>query len=137
MELGPRQKQWIKWIRENESKYKCVNELGTFDSARKELSECCILGSLLYKENKYKVAKIINNNLTDISGSTCFLTETYNELGLYDKGGLFKDNQLEYYVNGKTVVAHSLSEANDKLIPWSVIADFIEENPQSVFNKSY
>ena len=131
MELGPKQKEWIKWIRENESKYKCVNSLGSFEAGNNNLIECCILGSLLYLENKYVSNSL---DLIDNSGSLCYLTGSYEELGLYDKSGTFKDKQLEYSINSKT---KSLSEANDELIPWNVIANFIEDNPEAVFNKSY
>lgn len=139
MKLGPKQKEWIDWIRKNEQ-YKCCNQLGRFNP-NNQLIECCILGSLLYTTVDQKINiidfdySLIDSSLEKTEGveSICYLKHSFEELGLYDPQGSFFNKTLVFYDKE----ANSLSEANDDLIPWSIIADFVEEYPEAVFTKSY
>ena len=137
MKLGPIQKAWLKNLRAHPER-QMEEQLGerTNDGGYKV---CCLGEALLTLYREYDSIDIESESefldhvfqgdgvLYD-HGAMEALENSYDELGLRDSEGVFDNIRL-----GDAI---SLAEANDLGYTWLQIADFIEENPETVFSRS-
>ena len=76
--------------------------------------------------------------LSDLLQSQCSLAISYHKLGLRGPlGELLKPKKMieeEFREDDNNY--YSLASMNDNDIPWSKIADYIESNPENVFQES-
>lgn len=110
--LGPKQKQWIKALKSG--KYKqCKSELCN------GVGYCC-----LGVANEIFGLKETNDQS---------LENTYEKLGLYNDIGELDTSYK--FPRGGTIYL-DLAQMNDNNVGFKKIAEFIEKNPELVFNKS-
>lgn len=131
-ELGPIQKQWIEDLRkypERQAPYGLASRIAG------EIKACC-LGQLILTDCELtgKEAEWEGSTLHCFGkpGATAFV-HNYTDYGLNSLNGAIKGG---YYLEYEREKYHALAYANDRGVPWSVIADFIEQNPEAVFTKS-
>ena len=129
MELGPIQKAWLKNLREHPER-QMQDQLGrlTPDGGY----EACCLGEALltlHRAQGTEDSDMFNRDDTLYDHNAMdTLESSYDELGLHDETGSFLHERLDDEA--------SLAEANDAGYSWLAIADFIEENPETVFSRS-
>ena len=136
MKLGKIQKAWIADLRKYpERQFK--NKLGE-KNEKGEIKACCLGQALLTYcevEGIKPVWEYEKSNdsyvLSDFLHSEMYLVGSYNKLGLRDGAG----DLLNSVVIGNCIYS-SLASMNDNDIPWSKIADYIESNPENVFQES-
>jgi len=140
MELGPLQKKWVQYLKDNPT-LQGSGYLGIFEEDKPK--ELCCLGAYLicYNASKNVSNKIVNGNLVDDYDNSG-LSVSYDELGLLDAVGafVFFDNEtfhqdMEGVDFGKNN-NRDLASANDGGVTWLEIAEFIEQQPEKVFTKS-
>lgn len=121
--LGPLQKAWVKELREHPER-QIMGELG---SGNIDKFKACCLGQL------HVCAKGKNafNERGEIDDGDLGYLHSCTDYGLRSSGGSLKD--FHSFSNGTYTC---LSNANDGGVPWSELADFIEQNPEKVFTKS-
>lgn len=123
MKLGPVQRKWVETLKEKPHR-QTNNVLGE-RKANGHVNACCLGQALLclyeHKNMQLPVGKLFSG---DEEGS---LREHYQDLGLIDEEGSIIGFDENY---------DSLAEMNDDGCTWSEIAEFIENNPEKVFNES-
>lgn len=148
-ELKELRKQWIADLRKYPER-QMRNSLGI--KTNDKIQACC-LGQLLITEcnfNKRDIDSLFKASYDDpyfhimrdgINDSSSTLSHSYSRLGLNSATGSLKHSAI--IKNGKILVTHrqgyqdvhntlaSLNDVGD--CTWSMIADFIEENPNLVF----
>jgi hypothetical protein len=131
MQLGPKQKQWVQFLRDN-PQLQMPGRLGQLVDG--ELKMCC-LGACLIILDKKKLN--IDNQLID---TTEFIDKTlshsYKQMGLNSSTGELILSEINSGITSKIRYKKSLAQANDNGISWLEIADFIENNPEAVFTHS-
>lgn len=135
MELGTIQKAWVQSLREHPER-----------QGRKQLGEvyvdgtykACCLGELLMVNARLKGIEIPIGTITDKCvgyTDTHYLNASYKKFGLRTSRGHFM-LPGEIYPKIGSHRYSNLAIANDEGATWSEIADFIEANPDLVFNES-
>lgn len=135
MELGPLQKKWVTDLREHAERQTdgCLGYIGNNDG---EMHLCCLGQALITMKESEGINPIDvfvdewedweRFNLFD-GCSDAELSKSYEKLGLHDDVGSFALDGVHEL--------ESLADMNDQGVPWTEIADFIEENPKAVFSE--
>ena len=139
MQLGPIQKAWVKNLREHpERQTSCMLGLKCNSGEDTPYLACCLGEALLtlhrMKDGNDDNAFVFDEEydewkIMDGRDGKC-LGSSWERLGLRDPSGEIFEDEPEWEVY------NSLAEMNDAGISWPEIADFIEENPETVFTKS-
>lgn len=137
-ELGPKQSQWLRFLKDKEDQ-RIRFKLGTVNR-KGQIETASCLGSLLMfvKPDSYSSHSLNIVDQTEGRSSYMIATYSYEELGLRSPMGHFVEGAsiVHHQSNGLRREYTSLVEANDQGVPWSVIARFVEQNPQYLFTKS-
>lgn len=138
-ELGPLQKLWIQFLREHPER-QTKDILGR--KAGDDYVACCLgelhlcyhrlnnlpLPFITIDKHEFIIDTYDYNNLQ--------LDASFKDYGLHDANGSFKFKHMEAVMGGGSKYYTSLAIANDAGATWVQIADFIEANPECVFEKS-
>lgn len=132
-ELGPKQKQWIKDLKKYPER-QTAYYLGSKENGK--IQACCLgqgLITLLGEE-----AFLGGSYIEDGEGETSCLENSFKLLGLRSAIGTFKEKvYLEEFTFPRGGGGFSsLLAMNDNGVPWKVIADYMEEQPENVFKES-
>ena len=128
MKLGPVQKEWVEYLRNNPSK-QMKSCLGHVNPSNGEIIRACCLGAGLIIARKNQPDKGYDSNgvIRDLDENEIINTaaiENPDLLGLHDGFGFIPKDAV------------SLAMLNDEGKTWPEIADFIEKHPEEVFSKS-
>lgn len=126
MELGPKQLEWIKSLREHPER-QLKGALGIKSHDR--IQVCCLgeYGLICNVIRFYPGHRELSCH-----GNWRILTDVWKDIGLHSDFGDFV-----IYKNYKGRNYTSLAKMNDGGMTWSEIADYVESDPDNVFNFSY
>lgn len=136
MKLGKLQTEWVNTLKEKPNlQYK--GQLGMEDEDH-NWKYCCLgMAEVILCESKGRKPNtkvgVLKEMLFDKYGNVATIGN-YDDMGLLSKEGKFK---IPAIINGEEF--YSLASANDSHetpVSWIDIANYIESNPENVFNKS-
>ena len=127
MKLGKKQQEWVNQLKKYpERQYS--SKLGHKD-ANDKIRACCLGQALICMKGRWAFDE--DGEIYD--GSSDYPKNSFEDIGLITYTGEFKDGK--YHQIGDCY-QKSLADANDDGATWLEIAEFIENNPEVVFNKS-
>lgn len=144
MELGPLQKEWVQYLRDN-GHLQGSTHLGKKNIETGEIIQLCCLGAaeLLICKNEGREPKWHDRGLLCSIGtngiSSTAVLNIPDRIGLKSTNGgiiLTLSGKLQYLAMYKNKPYTSLADLNDVGMPWSDIADIIEQNVDKLFSRS-
>lgn len=127
MKLGKLQKMWVEQLRKHPER----QTRGILGKGTPQDYQACCLGELHLCAHRLKKKKLpfVNGVVVDTTNTEC-LEYSYEKYGLRSDIGYLKGK------SGEWRDGFALAEMNDNSVPWTEIADFIEQNPEKVFTRS-
>lgn len=128
MKLGPLQTKWVEALEAHPNR-QTAGHLGHVDG-NGDIRACCLGQALLCL---YGYAAIQSGLIRSGTIHGTLNPIDRDILGLYTHSGSIRQGE---YISYNDREFRTLAQANDGGVPWSFIAKFIRENPESVFYKS-